>query len=206
MTKTKKELTEVKTGTLVSPIKTDATVDMNSIVAFFISKYETKLFDTKREVSSKINEINVYFTGAFLDKVKKEIKIEQFEVDLPVLGLRTRADVVLKENFLKLDKKICVNITILDDKQFCVRHNKDVLVSDALHTEFIEKLAELDALRETLRDTLDKITNVSRKEREIRGALAEKTLRESGAGELFNDPLLMKCIDLPTLTTAAKKK
>lgn len=64
----------------------------------------------------------------------------------------------------------------------------------------MDAVNEIEGLRSQLSDTLEKISTISRKERELRGALAEKTLREAGVGELFQDEALLNLVSLPTLS------
>ena len=81
---------------------------------------------------------------------------------------------------------------------FCMY--KKVPLSDTLHQKYTDTTDEINTLRGSLRETLESLASISRKERELRGALAEKTLRDAGAGELFDDEALLRLVNLPSLS------
>ena len=85
----------VKSGKLSDFIKTDATIDMNSIVAFFISKYEKTLLENKKTLSDKINTINKYMETDFVSLIEKEMKFEKFKITNKFLGLKTKVEISL---------------------------------------------------------------------------------------------------------------
>jgi len=199
MSKSKETLvTKVKMSDIV---KTDASIDMNSIVAFFISKYETQLLDNKKELSAKITEKVTYLDGAFITELEADVKLSSFVVSVPSLGLVTEAT-IREDNSDFKKKSVTISISHDTDKSENCHFSayKKVKISDELHKKYIDTVNEVDALRVSLRDTLEKLSSISRKERELRGALAEKTIRESGGGELFDDEALLRLVNLPQLS------
>lgn len=184
-------------------VKTDASVDMNSIVAFFISKYENNLLETKKHLSARIKELNDYLDKDFRDLVKADVKLDSYKVNVKALGLTTTAEIQFTHRDLYLNKSVSILISEDEKKTKNCRFSmeKKATVSDELHTKYVEVDTEIETLRNTLRETLENITNISRKERELRGALAEKTLRDAGVGDLFDDAALLNLVSLPSIST-----
>ena len=197
MTKQTSLVTKVK---LSEVVKTDAAVDMNSIVAFFISKYENSLLATKKQLSEQITDLNTYLNKEFIELLKTEIKLESFNINIRSLGFKTQAEIQLNQVELERKKVVYVRITQHEKSKDCSFNMlKTLTVSDELHKIYTDKFAEINALRTELHATLDKLSNIGRKERDIRGALAEKTLRDAGVGELFEDQTLLDLVSVPTL-------
>jgi len=196
-------VTKVK---LSDVIKTDATVDMNSIVAFFISKYETSLLDNKKQLSEQISKKNTYLNNEFIAEVEKEVNLPSFVITVPILGLVTQAELHVDAN--KFEKGIAT-IYIHSDSKKSENCNfnmyKSVELSSTLHKKYTDTINEMDALRVSLRETLDLLSSISRKERELRGALAEKTLRAAGVNDLFDDATLLNLVNLPQLSVKTVK-
>jgi hypothetical protein len=203
MTK-KKEASSVK-AKLSDVIKTDAVIDMSSIVAFFISKYETSLLTSKKYLSDKIVELTSYLGKEFVSEVEKDIKITNFNITIPILNITAIASITIKEDTLYTQKVITLHVSdsVSSGRHggySCLNYQKEVVVSDTVHQKFITTVDEITTLRNSLREVLENLSSVSRKERELRGALAEKTLRASGNSELFEDEALLKLVNLPQLS------
>ncbi len=198
---TKESSSLVKKPKLSDIVKTEAAVDMNSIVAFFISKYENSLLESKKVLSSKLTELNNYLNTDFVKEIETEANLTSFEVKVKVLGLITKAVLQLNPYEFENKKKIFIIITNTEDVKNCTfSMRKEKIVSDELHQKYMDTLKEISSLRTSLQETLDKLSNVSRKERELRGALAEKTLRDAGVGDLFEDETLLNMVSLPQLS------
>jgi len=106
----------------------------------------------------------------------------------------------IDQNMLTNRKEVQIAIVSTPRDSSCnLQMWKTVKVSEEIHKKFVETIAEIDELRRSLQETLEKLSNVSRKERELKGALAEKTLREAGVGDLFDDPTLLNLVSLPQL-------
>lgn len=191
----------VKKTNISTLIKTDAAVDMNSIVAFFISKYENNLLESKKKLSERVTELTTYLNKDFVTEVEKEVKIESFNVNVKALGLITKATISFDQQRL-LSKIVVVNIRNTDDtdNQCSFQMWKEKIISDELHKKYVDTTNEITELRSSLREVLDNLSSVSRKERELRGALAEKTLRAAGAGDLFDDQSLLDLVSAPSLS------
>jgi len=198
---TKPTTTLVTKTKLSDVVKTEAAVDMNSIVAFFISKYENTLFDTKKQLSDKINELNSYLNKEFVALIEKEVKIDSYKVTVKALGLTTTAELQINTPELERRKRVFIRVTQAEKSQDCnFNLQKSVVISDDLHKAYMDKVTEINTLRTSLHETLDKLSNINRKERELRGALAEKTLRDAGVGELFEDETLLNLVQTPSLS------
>lgn len=197
-TKQNSLVTKVK---LSEVVKTDAAVDMNSIVAFFISKYENNLLATKKMLSEQITDLNTYLNKDFVELVKAEIKLESFNINIRSLGFKTQAELQINQVELERRKTVYVRITQHEKTKDCTFNmTKALTISDDIHKIYTSKVAEINALRTELHATLDKMSNIARKERDVRGALAEKTLRDAGVGELFEDQNLLDLVQVPALS------
>jgi len=198
---TKPTTTLVTKTKLSDVVKTEAAVDMNSIVAFFISKYENTLFDTKKQLSDKINEINAYLNKEYVALLEKEVKLDSYKVTVKALGLTTTAELQINSGELERRKRVFIRVSQTEKTQDCAFNmQKTIIISDELHKIYTDKTAEINALRTSLHEILDKLSNINRKERELRGALAEKTLRDAGVGELFEDETLLSLVQTPSLS------
>jgi|GEM_PF-5548967 len=196
-------VTKVK---LCDVVKTDASVDMNSIVAFFISKYENKLLASKKELSERIAKLNMYLNNDFVKEVKEDIKFDSYDgVKIKLLGVTIKATLSSDFSALQENKVVTINIsnsnetTRRSDTGGYINISRALKVSDELHAKYVAVVDEIKTLRGSLQVVLDQINNVSRKEREIRGTLAEKTLTESGVGYLFEDETLLNLVNIPQL-------
>lgn len=196
MTKKKEVLVKAKSSEV---IKMDAVIDMNSIVAFFISKYETSLLTSKKQLSDKIVELTSYLNKDFISEVEKDIKLDTFNFTIPVINVATSASIRFDKDELYRHNRVTV-VVHTSDSSCLLSYQKDVAMSGPIYQKFIDTTNEITALRSSLREVLDNLSTISRKERELRGALAEKTLRESGNGELFEDEALLKLVNLPQLS------
>lgn len=195
---TKPLVTKVR---LSDVVKTNAAVDMNSIVAFFISKYENNLLASKKALSGQINNLTTYLNNDFVELVKNEIKLTSFNVTVRSLGFKTIATVQINHSELEKKKSVLVIVNQQEKTETCTfRMIKQITISDTLHKTYLDKTAEIVDLRSQLQDVLDNLSNISRKERDVRGALAEKTLRDAGVGDLFDDSSLMDLVRVPTLS------
>lgn len=204
MTKNSKAL--VSKVKLSDVVKTEAVVDMNSIVAFFISKYENSLLANKKQLSEEITNKNTYLSKDFVAEVEKEINLPSFVITVPVLGLTTEAELSSgSSNFSKGFASISITANNKKSENCHFSMCKQIKLSDTLTKKYTDTINEIEALRVALRETLENLSSVSRKERELRGALAEKTLREAGAGDLFEDAALLKLVNLPQLSVKPVK-
>lgn len=179
-------------------VKTDATVDMNSIVAYFISKYELSLFEQKKLFSDKIKDLKKYLSDGFITEVEADIKLSSFNFKIKPLNIDIVATLHIDQNALS-NKKVYIQFST-ESREFHFSGNKIVTVSDEVYQKYVDTTDAINAASSELTEVLNKIQNITRKEREIRGALAEKTLRDAGVEGLFDAPELLNLITLPTIS------
>jgi hypothetical protein len=193
--------TEVATPRKLSEVvKTDTSVNLDSVVAYFISKYENGLLEQKKILSDRIREINTTTFKTLSDEVEAEVKPASYSFVNKKLGLTVKASLLMDVTRLIHHKTVLINFeSSCKTNEVSIHGQKKITISAELVQKFVDASKELSDLRTELEQTLVNLGNVSRKEREVRGQLAERTLRDAGVGELFDDEALLKIVTVPSL-------
>lgn len=134
-------------------------------------------------------------------EVAADVKLSTYNgITVEPFGFTTKATVSI-EQFTTNKKIATITISSITSNRYCnFNMSKEVTVSDEVHQKFVDAWTEVQTLRDSLKEILDNLSTISRKERELRGALAEKTLRDAGVGELFDDATLLNLVSLPQLS------
>ena len=181
-------------STALQAIQIDAKVGLDEVVNVFVTEYEDNLHSEKARLQKDVklakSTLNKFETA--LEKSIEKANVQYVRKD-KILGLSSSIKSV-SIDYSKNVAKINVSIKYKDggygtiDKQF----DDNIKVTDAkTHTKMVH---EIETAGAELRLIMDQIRDVSRKERQIRGALSKKKLSEAGMDELLNDQSLQKLI------------
>lgn len=183
-------------------LKPDTTITTDAVVAYFISKYENGLLETKKALSAEITALRSTLEGPdLLTRIKEDIKFfSMHNKKVAILDLTIAADIVVDSwDSVARSGEVLVMLTGGRDCS-AVRVNRSIKLSTSLADEIKGYVSSINNKRKELAGILELLSNISRKEREIRGALAEKALRSIGC-DLFDDSSLLQLVNLPTLSS-----
>lgn len=184
-------------GTALSAMTVNANVGMTEVVSVFVAKYETNLFNKKDQLSAAIKAVEAQMAAQ--DKFMIDsVDTSAFKGSLPMLGLTYK----VKEVSLQWDESYRDNFTIVTSVAFM--EGKDQLWTKAVKTPMSQvdidghqRLnAELDRLAGERLEVMNLIKSVGRKERQIRGRIAELKLEQAGMSDLLINPELTGLIQI----------
>ena len=177
-------------------------VDLNDVVNVFVSKYEKELLERKKELNEKIRVLKEVI-GNELKKVKgkyNEIIKKEFDKDF---NWRVKNDLFgcnYEGGDFVNERKEFVGVIELSKVGGGFR---DIIDFEKKVNVDLEDLKELEKLESELRENKKEmgevmmlISGISSKEREVRGLISEKNLRENGMEKLLGDVDVLKVIEL----------
>ena len=191
----------------VASLSTNVNVGMDEVVSVFVSKWEKSLFERKKDLSDKIKQVKddlkIHTTS-----LENSVDTSKYEMKIPELGIASTIDSV-NVSWADRDEKrskdnkseIIVRVEIADtansdrwrstlDKKFITPISKADVKK---HNDLEDELSDLNG---ELIEVMGLIKSVSRKEREIRGAIAERKLQESGLQSLLEDDSMLQLVKL----------
>jgi hypothetical protein len=184
---------------LSTVISTDANVDLQDIAAIFLSKYETDLYELKKTLTTEIHglasEIEL-LTGTVVQKTD----FSRYEkLGIPELELITE---ISDKPEVKWERQaVVVSVSLISTERSASKRplmNKDVekpILKPDLKKYAILTKARLSS-KARLSECVTKISNMSRKEREIKGRISEQLLREKGLEHFVADAQMLQLISV----------
>lgn len=183
---------------------TDVNVGMNDVIAIFVSRYERDLTDLRTKLQAEVKQLKkeiVDHEKAIVASVDRD----QYNHSVHALGVKFRVqDVAVvwnRDNYGdKIKNKIVVTIGLRDlnskrDEEYNDWTKQIKTPMDVVDIEMHSSLeTSLETANTKLLDVLQKLKNVSMKERELRGRMAEMKMTQAGYGELVNDEAMMSLI------------
>jgi hypothetical protein len=191
----KQEL-EVSNG-LSGIMTTEANIAMPEIVAIFLSKYESDLYTRKAELNGIINDIEN--EGKAHDRlVAVSISFKEYAgLEIKKLHLITRIaeQSTINWNDGTVTNQVCLTSTEAkhDGRTFMDRPvHKNISKADIkLHKQHLKDLGDR---RAQYSEIIQCITDMNRKEREIKGQISAMRLKDAGMDKFVNDPALLELI------------
>jgi uncharacterized protein YqgV (UPF0045/DUF77 family) len=182
-------------------IESNVNVGMDEVVSVFVSKYETNLFDTKDQLQSQIKA-----DKREADDLEKgliaSVKRSDYEATVPHLGLTFTVDGVTvnwsDDSYRTRGKSIVIAIKMADrgDRDNHSAYTKSMFVP--INQIDLDEKARLTALIADLEgkllEVMGNIKQVGRKERQIRGKIAEMKLGQCGMAALLQNEELLKLV------------
>lgn len=185
------------TTTALSSMTVNANVGMTEVVSVFVAKYETNLFNKKDQLSAAIKSVKGQIAAqhkCMTDSVNKT----DFEGSLPKLDMTYEVECVSLQWEEAYRDKFMIVTTVAFMK------GKDQLWSTTVRKpmsqididEHQRLIAELERLNGELMEVMNLIKSVGRKERQIRGRIAELKLEQAGMSDLLINPELTGLIQI----------
>lgn len=194
-----------ETKSFIDSMSSKVNVGMDEVVYAFVAKYEDRLFEKKGVLQKRLKKTKQELTD-LTNRLRSSIDTSQYERTIPVLDLTSRVErveVVWESGCYdgpNFKPAIRVNINIEDNVagRRPARLKKvvefPISTNDVnRHKELNEKVSDLSA---ELTEVLTLIKTVSRKERQVRGRIAEMKLKDSGYEGLLNSPDLLALVQL----------
>lgn len=185
-------------------IKSDLTVGMDDVVAYFISDYETRLYNRKDDLNKQIKQVKQDIEA--LDKrICGSVNKSIYEVRIAAVRIQTEVT-SLTVVWSEKESHISVSLAIRDFKEdgtFLRNTNSKTLSASIVQNDIDlhwSLMKEKNGYETDLGEVMVAIKNVSRKERQVRGKISEMKLAQSGLSELLNNAELTKLIQLDSPT------
>lgn len=191
-----------KAVALVKPlsqiISTEATIALPEMVSIFLSKYETDLYDRKQELSTIISELKQELKD-IEDMAAASVTFGEYaDLGIPKLDLITT--VSEKQSVHWAEEAVSVEIKIIDTKSSRTHALTSKVVRKNLKKSYIKTYNRLiDHLADRkveLSQTVQMITDMNRKERQIKAEISKMRLQEQGLEKFINSPEMAKLIKI----------
>lgn len=185
---------------LTSVISTNATIALPEIVAIFLSKYETDLYDRKAILQDDITGVKDYIIKH--DKVVlKATKFDEYiGLKIPKLNIESVKEEDPKISWSLGTTSIVIGIQSTDTPKrdrysnFNKTFTKPVPKADiTTHNSLITKMEKIQA---QLSNILNQITDMSRKERQVKARISERRLKEQGLEHFIKSPEMLELIKI----------
>jgi len=194
-------------GSALDQIQNNINVGMEDVVAVFLSRYETSLHTERATLQKEMGLINGQIKtlhDGFLTLVKEWVE-HSGTVGVNNFGL-VEVEVKLEKN-LNVDWNKGVVNYVLETSVRSLSVDADTYRSKSsgtvagVHTidvtEYNQLMEQKNVLTEKLTIVNNNLRDVSRKERQVRGQLAELKLKNLGMEDLLNEPTLIGLINNP---------
>lgn len=182
---------------LSSIISTEATIAMPEIVAIFLSKYESDCHARKTELNSIINGIRKEGKD-HEDDVAASFSFKEYAgLEIKKLSLTTKVSDEHTVNWEDMTVTCGVEVISTEVKLegraiFTRNVTKSIKKTDG--TKHNRILADLADRKNQLTAVIQNITDMNRKEREIKGQISAMRLKDAGMDKFVNDPALLELI------------
>ena len=197
---------------VLEKINTDVNVGMDEVVTVFLSRWEDTLYAKKEELSKEIKRVKKEIEDhvkVVLDQFK--LQSGQYEHTIPSLSIKSKVTNVAlfwKENDVGYGEKFKTpnarfTVEIKDNEKsdeyrssssFTKYFRADISDSDVERHKSLEE--EHSELSTELSEILLKIKGIGRKERQVRGKIAEMKLEQGGYSELLENPEMVQLVKL----------
>ena len=192
-------MTEQTKQSLSTIIKTKAKMAMPEMTSIFLSKYEDQLYNLKNELTENLSDTRKQLeTHQETVKLKAQSKFEKYNNQtMKNLGLTSQ---VPEPSSFELDfynAEVTCNVRILDEKE---RNKCSVEVTTKITKADVETYEDLNKkiedYKNKLTSTVNKIGDMSRKERQVKARISELRLEEAGLTNLLEDQEMLKLIEI----------
>lgn len=184
----------------LSNIAFDAKIDMNDVVSAFVTRYETALYDRKEALSAEIKALKQSIKDIeqrLIDSVNKD----EYAVTLPLHKIRVanvQVDVKWVAEYNSNNANtIAVSMTVYMANSSYGQSNTIYLPIDQATVGEKNVIDEVLKVKESeLLDVFGLIKTIARKERQIRGHIAEQKMQQAGMEDLLQDPTLKQLVSM----------
>ena len=190
----------------IEQIQSNLTVGMDDLVNVFIAKYETSLIDQRTVLQDKLKGLNKVISGLGETAIK-DAKTIVLGFQVPTfnngyLSINTTIGDNFKLDWEKKHVSFTVNTVVKSLVKVDWNTEGGSCVNSAVpfHSDLFSAYDNAMEEKRVVMDELTKINNdlrdVSRKERQVRGKIAERKFVASGLEDLLADQELVKLIQL----------
>jgi len=177
-------------------ITAEAKIAMPDVVAIFLSKYETELIDQKRSLQTKVlslkKELEVLDkTAVKTDKFKKHVGLSILKLDI--------TSYISEAPRLNWDtESIIAVIGLRNKKGYSYKFAKQIETPILpIHFKAYRRINnEIDTNTRLLEETMCHLSDMPRKERQIKARISELRLQEQGLEGFLADSQMQKLIQL----------
>jgi len=187
--------TDIAVGKLSEIMSAQATIAMPEVISVFISKYETDLYNRKSELTIEIGNLKKDLEMLQASTLAKADFSSYDEIKISKLGLVTY---ITEPKINWDDGKFTCQVGLREDETRGKDYRLDKQVIQDIPKSFLK---QHEALKETLRQTTDnlqdilaKISDMSRKERQVKARISELRLKEQGLEDFLQDKEMQKLI------------
>ena len=195
--------------TTMSEISTSVTVSMEDVVNVFISQYEDGLIEKRKVLQQELTELSKQ-VKVVVDGIKltaKQTLVEQVESlnklssSLMSFEFQMDEDVTFNSDDKLVGYYIQSTVKVEQSKS---RYNQSmtsklegyVVVSDSDVEQYKLLMDQKAEVNRQLMDINNELKDISRKERKVRGIIAERKIQETGMADLLQDQQLLQLIQI----------
>lgn len=200
-----------------SEMSANIALNLDEMVAIFMARYENNLYEDKARLTKDLNASNAAVgkaRDAIIDEYpdKDDYKQEETAALFGDSFLARQKCAGIRHNLAEGTYDVTLEISMTlqhadkDDEDHISRHfneNRRVVYSKAVKVpikkpllktlEKAEKVSE--KLREQLTAVIDDISNIARKERQVRGKISEVKLADSAFADLLQNKELLQLVN-----------
>lgn len=198
-----KELT-----TVMANIQTDLKVDMKDVVDVFLSKYENSLHSERTLLQKEMGVINTdikNLTKKIVDGAESFIKsslVVTTNLGLVVVELKLESEPTIDWSKQQVNYQLGSSVKSVSVHEGYRCSSTGTIVGvlpvpAADQTNYHSLMDTKNGLTDKLTVVNNNLRDIGRKERQIKGLLAEKKLQEIGMEGLLNEPSLLALINDP---------
>lgn len=192
--------------TTFDQINANLNVGIDDVVNVFISKYEDGLIAQRTSKQLEVKQINNQINQVVeeLDAEVERFK-EQYEQTITIGTLKSEYSIKKNCTTLWESQKVICTVSILTtvagqtDSYYCGSNSivkVDMTIPNEIQSEYKQLLSSKTILLEQLQELNGLLRDVSRKERQVRGRIAEQKLENLGMTDLLNEPSLLKLVQV----------
>jgi hypothetical protein len=190
---------ESSKGQLSQIMSAEAKIGMNEVVSVQLAKYETGLYDKKDALSLKISELQKDLEMHNAVAIKGADFKKYTDITIAKLGLVSKLKGEPTLSWEEGEINQCIGLYHTDAK----RGNDSTGFSKTFSIDITKQhiatrtkmLADIEETSDTLKTTVSAISNMSRKERQVKARISEIRLQEAGI-DLGSDEQLAQLVHI----------
>lgn len=186
---------------IVEQFTSNVNVGMDEVVSVFLSQYESNAFARKNELQEAIKQLKAARKQT-AKEVAGRVDISGYSLTNTVIGISASVtNVQIDWTGNKRTKPaVVVTVEVVDTDNPDSYHNLDkqfrTPLTKAELTAREKGELELTELNDQLSEVMTQIKTIGRKERQVRGRIAEMKLKESGFESLLENPEMLALVQL----------
>lgn len=196
--------------TALANMGSNVTIGMDDVVNAFLFKYENSLHAERTKLQTKMGVVNgllktltndvIANAQAFINA--KHIMGAPTKFGLVTIESKLEDDLMIGWEQMQVQFKVCIIIKSNSiSTGYCHSNSSTVKGVVPIHANLLTEYTTLMAQKAALNDKLvivnSNLRDISRKERQVRGTIAEMKLKTTGMEDLLTEPTLLNLINDP---------